>query len=49
MVAILPFIMATLETVFGRKKLLDAKAPFGDKVVKAPARSVKKENFHTCN
>ena len=38
MVALLGFIMATLEIVFGRKKLLDAKSPFGDKFFKNPAR-----------
>ena len=38
MVALLVFIIATLEIVFGRKKLLDAKGPFGDSVFKAPAR-----------
>ena len=38
MVALLVFIIATLEIVFGRKKLLDAKGPFGDNVFKVPAR-----------
>ena len=38
MVALLVFIIATLEIVFGRKKLLDAKGPFGDNVFKNPAR-----------
>ena len=38
MVALLVLIMATLEIVFGRKKLLDAKGPFGDNVFKNPAR-----------
>ena len=28
------FIIATLEIVFGQKKLLDAKGPFGDNVIK---------------
>ena len=37
MVALLVFIMATLEIVFGRKKLLDEKGPFGDKFFKNPA------------
>ena len=32
--------MATLEIVFGRKKLLDAKAPLGGKVFKNPARYI---------
>ena len=34
MVALLVFIIATLEIVFGRKKLLVAKGPFGDNVIK---------------
>ena len=34
MVALLVFIIATLEIVFGRKKLLVAKGPFGDKIIK---------------
>ena len=36
MVALLVFIMATLDIVFGRKKekLLDAKGPFGGKFSK---------------
>ena len=38
MVALLVFIIATLERVFGRKKLFDAKGPFGDYVIKNPAR-----------
>ena len=40
MVALLVFIMATLEIVFGRKKLLDAKDPFGDNVFKNLARYI---------
>ena len=32
------FIISTLEIVFGRKKLLDAKGPFGDNVIKNLAR-----------
>ena len=36
MAALLVFIIATLEIVFGRKKLLDAKGPFGDNVNKNP-------------
>ena len=36
----LSFIIATLEIVFGRKKLLDAKGPFGDNVFKNPARYI---------
>ena len=38
MVADLVFMMATLEIVFGRKKLLDAKGLFGVSVLKNPAR-----------
>ena len=34
MVALLNFLMATLEIVFGRKKLLDGKGPFDDNVFK---------------
>ena len=40
MVALLVFIMTTLEIVFGRKRLLDAKDPFGDNVFKNPARYI---------
>ena len=36
----LSFIMATLEIVFGRKKLLDAKDQFGNNVIKNPARYI---------
>ena len=38
MVALLVFIIATLEIVFGRKTLFDAKGPFGDNVIKNPVR-----------
>ena len=38
MVALLVFIIATLERVFGQKKLFDAKGPFGDNIIKNPAR-----------
>ena len=38
MVALLVFIIATFEIVFGRKELFDAKGPFGDNIVKNPAR-----------
>ena len=38
MVALLVCIMATLEIASGRKKLLDAKGPFGDNVFKNPTR-----------
>ena len=34
MVALSVFIIANLEVVFGRKKLLDAKGPFGDNFIK---------------
>ena len=34
MAALLVFIMATLDIVFGRKKLLDSNGPFGDNVFK---------------
>ena len=36
----LSFIMAALEIVFGRKKLLDAKGQFGNNVIKNPARYI---------
>ena len=36
-VALLVFIMRSLEIVFGRKKLLDAKGPFGSNVFKNQA------------
>ena len=39
MVALLVFIIATF-SAFGRKELFDAKGPFGDNVVKNPARSI---------
>ena len=39
MVALLVFIIATF-SAFGRKELLDAKGPFGDNVIKNPARSI---------
>ena len=38
MVGLLVCIMATLEIVFGRKTLFDAKGLFGDNVIKNPAR-----------
>ena len=38
MVALLVFIIATLEIVFGRKKLFDTKGPLGHNVIKNPAR-----------
>ena len=38
MLALLDFIIATLEIVFGRRKLLNAKDLFGDNVIKNPAR-----------
>ena len=39
-VALLVFVTATVEIVFGRKKLLDAKTPFRDNVFKSPARYI---------
>ena len=48
MFALLVFIIATLERVFGRKKLFDAKGPFGDYVIKNPARfKLRTIFFHT--
>ena len=44
MVALLVFIIATLETVFvvfSRQTLLDAKGPFGDDVFKNPVRTTR--------
>ena len=38
MVPLLAFIIATLERVLGRKKLLDAKGAFGDNVFNNQAR-----------
>ena len=40
MVALLTFIIATLEIDFGRKKLWDVKDPVGDNVFKNPARYI---------
>ena len=40
MVALLVVIIATLEIVLGRKKLSQAKGPFGDSVLKNPARYI---------
>ena len=40
MVAVLVVIIATLDIVFGRKKLLDGKGPFDDNVFKNPARYI---------
>ena len=37
MVALLAFIVGTLEVIFGQKNLFDAKGPFGDNVLKNPA------------
>ena len=42
-VALLVYIVATLERVFGRKKLFDTKGPFGDNVIKNPARCIIKQ------
>ena len=36
--ALLVFVIATLVILFGRKKLLDAKGPFCNNVIKNPAR-----------
>ena len=38
MVLLLVFIIATLEIIFGRKLLFDAKGPFGGNIIKNPAR-----------
>ena len=38
MPALLVFIIATLAVLFGRKKLLDAKGPFCNNVIKNPPR-----------
>ena len=38
MVALVVFVMATLEKVFGRKNLFDTNGPFGDNVIKNPAK-----------
>ena len=38
MVALLAFIVGTLEVIFGQKNLFEAKGPFGDNVLKNPAR-----------
>ena len=40
MVALLTFIIATLEIDFGIKKLWDVKGPVGDNVFKNPARYI---------
>ena len=40
MVALLVFIIPTLEIVFGRKTLFHTKGPFGDNVIKNPARYI---------
>ena len=34
MVALLAFIVGTLEVIFGQKNLFDTKGPFGDNVLK---------------
>ena len=46
-VALLVFVTATVEIVFGRKKLLDAKTPFRDNVFKSPARYILHEFLKT--
>ena len=40
MAVLLVFIIATLEMVFDRKKLFDARGPFGDNFIKNPARYI---------
>ena len=47
MVAVLVFMIATLEIVFGRKKLSDAKGPSGDNVFKNRARDCQTPVYHT--
>ena len=45
MVALLVFIVPTLEIVFARKKLFDTKGPFGDNVIKNLARYILTSHF----
>ena len=40
-VALLVFIIATLELVFGQKTLSDVKGPLGDNVFKNPAKHIR--------
>ena len=40
MVALLVFIIATLEIVFGRKRTVEWKRSIGDNVIKNPARYI---------
>ena len=40
MVALLVLIIATLDIAFDRKKMFDAKGPFGDNFIKNPARYI---------
>ena len=40
MFVLLVFIIASLEIVLAEKRLLDAKGPFGDNVIKNPARYI---------
>ena len=47
MAATLVFMIATLEIVFGRKKLLDTKGSFGDNVFKTPAKITSKARDQT--
>ena len=47
MVAVLVLMIATLEIVFGRKKLSDAKGPSGDNVFKNRARDCQTPVYHT--
>ena len=40
MFVLLVFIIPSLEIVLAEKRLLDAKGPFGDNVIKNPARYI---------
>ena len=48
MVALLVFIIATLEIVFGRKKLFDAKGQFVDNVMYVLTGNFFLGSFHLC-
>ena len=48
MVALLVFIIATLEIVLGRKKLFDAKGQFVDNVIKNPVRYRTSCSIYVC-
>ena len=45
MAALLVLLIATLDIVFGRKKLLDEKGLLSDNVIKNPARYI----YSTCD